>query len=74
MLDRQERFEFHRFCEQASAREIAQEKHDLEYALQTLPVDCDEIVDVRWMHRVVLEEISARAEVLAYRRKRLARG
>jgi len=73
MLDKHERYDFHRFAVQASPRELTQEKHDLEYALQTLPVDCDEIFDVRWMYRVVIEEISARAEVEAYRRKRLAR-
>jgi len=71
MLDKHERFEFHRFMEQASSRQVAQERHDLEYALQTLPVDCDEIRDVRWMYRVLIEEINAREEVQAYRRKRL---
>jgi len=73
MLNKNERFEFHRFAEQASARELSQEKHDLEYAIDTLPQDCEEMRDVRWMYRIVLEEISAREEVAAFRRKRLAR-
>ena len=73
MLTKRERWEFHRFLEQANARELSQERHDLQYAMDTLPADCDELHDIRWMFRAVLEEISAREEVAAYRLKRLGR-
>lgn len=73
MLTKRERWEFHRFLEQANARELSQERHDLQYAMETLPADSDELHDIRWMLRAVFEEISAREEVAAYRLKRLAR-
>jgi hypothetical protein len=73
MLTKQERFEYHRMLEQASPRELTQERHDLEYAIDTLSANCEERFDAKWMLRALIEEISARAEVAAYRLKRLAR-
>ena len=66
-MDKQERYEFHRFCDEASLRQLRQERIDIEHALDVLPHGSAEYVDVKFMERVVNEELQAR-QILEERR------
>jgi len=77
MLDREQRRDFYRLLETASARQLQQELADLEYALEiaresSAPVP-EEIRDLNWLLRATREEIQARAEVEAILRRHQSR-
>lgn len=72
-MDKTERWEYHRYIDACSDRQLAKERIEMEYALETLPAESEHRPEFRWMLRVVMEEITARHQVNEYLRKRLQR-
>jgi hypothetical protein len=72
-MDKRDIFEFHRFCETATDRQLRQHIDSLEHALDIGACDPDEMRDTKWMLLQLRTQINANEEVQRYLARRARR-
>jgi hypothetical protein len=72
-MDKRDMFDFHRFCETATDRQLRQHIDSLEYTLDLGACDPDEKRDTQWMLRQLRAQVNANKEVQRYLDRRARR-